>query len=227
MTRLGFTLMELLTVVTIIAVLATMLTPVIGMVRDQAKASQCASNMRQLAVGFGAYALDNEGLWPYPAVGAPAPSGDPNSFTVHFTGDAFLTYIEESVRAGGGFHHPVLRCPAARASFQGRLTHYACAPNRLSTGQSVLASRIKRPGETVLLKDCQDFGYPFWRDKPSTLRPFFWTTPAPYPAGEFGSLDNRHNGAANFLFGDLHMSKVVQRATRAEYIAEFLLELNQ
>ncbi len=60
----GFTLMELLVVITIIAVLASMLMPAINMVRTQARRSVCGNQMRQVGMGVVSYRTDNEGLYP-------------------------------------------------------------------------------------------------------------------------------------------------------------------
>ena len=62
--RHGFTLIELLVVLSIIAVLAGVVMPVINMVRDAAKRTQCASNMRQCLVAIRGYANDNDGMSP-------------------------------------------------------------------------------------------------------------------------------------------------------------------
>ena len=58
--RRGFTLIELLTVIAIIGVLASLLVPVVGRVRAQAKQSQCASNLRQVALAMRLHAEETK-----------------------------------------------------------------------------------------------------------------------------------------------------------------------
>jgi prepilin-type N-terminal cleavage/methylation domain-containing protein len=60
----GFTLGELLVVVTVIALLAGMLIPTIGMVKDRAKRTNCLSNLHHIGAAFAAYAADNEQMVP-------------------------------------------------------------------------------------------------------------------------------------------------------------------
>ena len=56
----GFTIVELLVVVSIIALLIGILLPAIGKARDKARTSTSISNLRQLTVAHNAYAGDWE-----------------------------------------------------------------------------------------------------------------------------------------------------------------------
>lgn len=56
----GFSLMELLVVISIIALLASMLMPAISMVRDAARSTRCQSNLHQIGLAVYAYAADTE-----------------------------------------------------------------------------------------------------------------------------------------------------------------------
>lgn len=62
--RRAFTLIELLTVIAIIGVLAGILIPVIGMVRSKARASASVSNLRQIFVALSLYADENRERFP-------------------------------------------------------------------------------------------------------------------------------------------------------------------
>lgn len=68
----GFTLVELLTVIAIIGILAALLVPGIGSLRDSARASSCVNNLRQITVAALMYAADNDNSLPPRNVGGSA-----------------------------------------------------------------------------------------------------------------------------------------------------------
>jgi prepilin-type N-terminal cleavage/methylation domain-containing protein len=83
--RRGFTLVELLVVVAIIALLAALLLPALASARDKSRKAACISNLHQIGIALLNYATDNDGRIPfgpkappftnpgdfYPSTGAP------------------------------------------------------------------------------------------------------------------------------------------------------------
>lgn len=64
MARRGFSLVEMLVVIGIIAILAAMLFPVLARARARARQATCTSNMRQLATAFELYLVDWDDTYP-------------------------------------------------------------------------------------------------------------------------------------------------------------------
>jgi len=64
MNKRGFTIIELLGVITVIAVLAAILFPVYARAREAARRQSCLSNLFNMGMALGMYAVDNDGDYP-------------------------------------------------------------------------------------------------------------------------------------------------------------------
>ncbi len=62
--RRGFTLVELLVVISIIALLMALLLPALQQAREVARAAECANNLKQLGLAFQLYVADHDGTFP-------------------------------------------------------------------------------------------------------------------------------------------------------------------
>jgi prepilin-type N-terminal cleavage/methylation domain-containing protein/prepilin-type processing-associated H-X9-DG protein len=206
----GFTLIELITVIGIIAVLLALLMPSMLSARKTARAVQCASNMRQLATALVNYSVESRGAFP------------PNSNEIQqywFDGDRIGRYLRSPIPmvdrtvAGG-----VMVCPAdldeAIRSYSMNLfaSSYVSAPVRADVTGPTPSGKLFRAGaressSLILLIESfsswpapghepQDVassefvGYTanaiigFWADPPAER--FGAGNGVPFPAGRFG-----------------------------------------
>lgn len=106
-----FTLMELLVVITVIAILVALLLPVLARARHKARMVLCLSNVRQVGLGLTMSAQDHDGDWP---VQNRIPGAD-FAFNMvqvpHFDNrDSYRNYIDASImncpyRGGSAFDY--------------------------------------------------------------------------------------------------------------------------
>ena len=100
--RSAFTLIELLVVISIIAVLGSLLFPMTSQIIDQARTTQCTSNLRQLGMMIQTAAVDTDGV--YPQI-----ENDPQN-PIHTNEDGKVWTLPELVKARGA-SVDVLKCP--------------------------------------------------------------------------------------------------------------------
>lgn len=172
MRRLGFTLIELITVIGIIAVLFAILAPSLQRSRLQAKAVVCMSNIRQLNSVFSAYAVDS-GNFPYgfdnqpggPPTGGYA--GYPQDPIRDRAGWWWFNYLKGVYKKNMG-GKTVLQCPSKQMKYPKFKDDILCGNYgvnlsicRMSTGNADpnfvgkprWCSEILRPAQTLLIVD--------------------------------------------------------------------------
>jgi prepilin-type N-terminal cleavage/methylation domain-containing protein len=89
----GFTILELLMVITLIAILASMILPVTQNVTKRAYDTKCANNLRQIGMAANAAAADHDNTYPLIEVdGQGTPVAETLGDGAKFLGDALAPY---------------------------------------------------------------------------------------------------------------------------------------
>lgn len=150
----GFTLVELLVVIGIIAILIGLLLPAMSRAREQAKVTACLSQVRQLYLGYLAYAEENRGhIVSGSTVGNMA-----------WVNDSTTTSNGEAQVQGGLLYKfirtpKVYRCPAdSREEYGYSYAIADPASNRGAAGNTKLSQLRPADRQVVFLEDGDDRG---------------------------------------------------------------------
>ena len=227
--RRGFTLVELLVVIGIIALLMSILLPSLNRARENAKQVQCLSNLRQVSLAIVMYTQNNKDLMPGAGEGPPQKKWDWIYWDAR-TGNLPFTNLNECALApylsqGGRMNPEYFRCPSDRAEehisvYGGRYPYYfsytmncylADNSRAYATGLSISdpnrqknfkSAYIKRPSRKVLLID----------ENERTANDGLWV-PGQDSTGFIDQLSDRHEvrkdvykkeGRGNMAFADGH-----------------------
>lgn len=218
----GFTLIELLTVIAIIGILAAILIPVVGSVREGARASQCASNLRQTGQALLMYVSDNDGYAPpgrdddrHEQAGG---SGATSLASTYFY--VLWPYVYESLETlrppdntvtNNSAIPNIFHCPTRYNSFPDARS--APADMFVSGSPETFASARYSYAINTMAAPARDARVRIPVDQmmaPSrtvaVVEDYYWYTTERYFFNQFGVLP--HNQTANFLFFDGHIERL-------------------
>ncbi|RYX86465.1 DUF1559 domain-containing protein [bacterium] len=210
----AFTLIELLVVIAIIAILAAILFPTFAGARARARRTSCASNLKQLGLGFQMYSQDYDDYWIMPA------NSRINGRTAWWFGtqhDGISDFTESPL-------YPYLKnrqifdCPdapnpqdAGNASNVSYYGGFGYGINQYVNGAHM--AKFDNPGETVVLGDSASYS----RNELTRSPYVYWPTISTI------GVHGRHQGFANILWADGRASSVkVVPSTNATYAARDL-----
>lgn len=211
----AFTLIELLTVIAIIGILAAILIPVVGLVREGARASKCISNLRQIGQAIYLYAEDHNGTTP------PARNQNETGLGVafHYTLWPYLAGPARESFVGGSYEaraisdvDNVFLCPS---TVQNPIpTPRATRIFNESTGAWYSYTKNILPSMTLMNRDFNtgtDNGFPIaMLDTPTRTVAVFESSFWYGHGGWYHTRDGLmpHNEASNFLFYDGSVKRV-------------------
>lgn len=205
--RRGFSLVELLVVLTVVALLVGLLLPALIRARRAAQQVSCAGNLRQWAVAANLYALDNGGFLPrrgqgqQPTAEISRPSDWFNALPAILHLPTFQSLVAENQMPRPGTSSWFI-CPAASdmPNVSGYLFTYGMNM-RLSTWDATLPDRIDKVGQPSTMV--------FMADAPGgycSVLPFNFILPS--GPGLPISPVARHQGRVNIAFLDAHVEAI-------------------
>lgn len=207
----AFTLVELLVVIGIIAVLIAIILPALTKAREAAMAVQCASNLRQLALGEHMYADSNDGFF--------TPYNGYNGVTTPFQ-KRLEPYLMRMIENGQRNLSQLGNCPMSSSRLYNpadgyKMSTYALTHAMFNKRFGHRRDRVRRPAEIVLVGDSvvTQLDYVLTSDGYRQVPSGSWNYPGWNAGPEF-----RHNRRAQFAFVDGHVAALDEQETRHDAV---------
>jgi prepilin-type N-terminal cleavage/methylation domain-containing protein/prepilin-type processing-associated H-X9-DG protein len=199
--RQAFTLVELLVVISIIAVLLAIMMPSLQKARNQAKKMVCLSNMRQIGITLNAYMIDSKNCLPPSSCHLSNPDQYWLCILNKYSGTPLLFRCpSDKAKIFVNWSKPLAEQPknARWSSFAlNALLDPGCTING-GCYNSVL--RIRHPASCIYVAECPSS----WTNY-DHLHPDGWESLQQAK----GQVDwNRHNGNSNYIFTDGHVENL-------------------
>jgi prepilin-type N-terminal cleavage/methylation domain-containing protein len=228
----GFTLVELLVVIAVIAILASLLLPALNRAKSKAEGIFCLNNTKQLLVAWKVYADDHDGLLAYNVGGngirGIAPDTKLNwvdnimSWDTSNSDNTNLTTLTDASLGSYAGSVNIYRCPSdkvlsdkqRRAGWGGRIRSYSMNAMVGDAGEvSKSGVNENNPGYVQFFKETaipQPYRiFIFLDEHPDSINDGYflnkWPTPSAPNEREWIDLPaSYHNGGASFPFADGH-----------------------
>lgn len=197
--RVGLTLVELLVVVSVIAILLGLLMPAVQQARAAARRATCQSNLKQWALAVQYYADIHRGLLPrrgegqLPTTFLDRPDDWFNALPALIENQPYLTLVQKNIRPKAG-DHSIWICPEAVQD-----PKQPNQPTFFTYGMNMWLSTWFEPAQDNIDKVGPRSTMVFMADAPGG---YCSVLPAPKPY----SPTARHHGIVNISFLDGHVA---------------------
>ena len=210
----GFTLIELLGTIAIVALLGSLLYPMVDRMRQGSAKAACATKLRQVGAGISAYASENDTCLPW------GYSGNAGYWSSILDREGFLSY---GTKGANVYACPGERVPPTWSDKSSWVrSNFIANPNVMpeqknATSSRVRVAKIPRPAEVVIITDGavngqgnSDWGFYSQPEVTSRSSEQYQDRPVPdAPSGAGSSVIKwRHGDRANFLFVDGHVEAI-------------------